>query len=247
MSDGYAGLAAYYSLLFPLNEQQRRFFEYLLGTGTVGSVLDVGCGTGEHLSWFSARRLRAWGLEPDEAMFREAQGRTWPGTAPTLAQAGVETLPGVIGRRVDLVLCLGNTLPHLRDREAVRQAVVRMSGALAPAGRLVVQTVNFDRILADRSATFPVIERTLPGGGRIAFFREYDVSGLPERIVFRTRLATPQGEQAGAWPLTPLRHDDLVQLLEEAGLRRVEQFGDYRRAPFTMDSPALIVVAQRGT
>lgn len=169
------GLAAYYSLLFPLNDRQREFFARLLAAGPVGSVLDVGCGTGEHLAFFSERGVRAHGLEPDEAMFEELQRRAWPGPVPTLARVGVEALPEAVGERVDLVLCLGNTLPHLADREAVRRAVRGMAAALAPRGRLVVQTVNFDRILAEGRAAFPVIERALPDGGRIAFFREYDL------------------------------------------------------------------------
>ena len=242
---GYGDLAAYYSLLFPLNERQREFFAHLCGTGPAASVLDVGCGTGEHLAWFSARGVRAWGLEPDEAMFRELQRRSWPGTVPTLAQAGVEALPGAFGGRADLVLCLGNTLPHLADREAVRQAVGRMAAALSPAGRLAVQTVNFDRVLAEGSATFPVIERELPEGGRLAFFREYDLGGLPERVLFKTRLVTPAGERRAAWPLAPLRRDELIGHLGGAGLAEVEEYGDYSRVPFTTGSPALILVARR--
>lgn len=240
---GYGELAASYSLLFPLNERQKEFFAELLAAEPVRSVLDVGCGTGEHLAWFSARGLHAYGLEPDEAMFRELRRRSWPGAVPALARAGVEALPGAFGVQVDLVLCLGNTLPHLKGREAVRQAVGRMAEALAPRGRLVVQTVNFDRVLEERSAAFPVIERTLPDGGRIAFHREYDLSELPERVLFKTRLLTPAGERLGAWPLVPLRRGELSGFLEEAGLADVSAFGDYSRVPFEAKSPALILLA----
>lgn len=245
MGTGYRDLATYYSLLFPLNDRQKGFFEYLVGTGPVASVADVGCGTGEQLSWFSARGLRAHGLEPDAAMFRELKARRWPGPAPTLVLAGVEALPGAVGEPVDLVLCLGNTLPHLSGTAAMRDAVRRLAETLSPRGRLVIQTVNFDRILAEGRASFPVIERTLPGGDRIAFHREYDLGALPESILFRTRLVTPAGERLAAWPLVPLRREILVQMQNEAGLPAVREFGDYDRTPFTGASPALILLAQR--
>ena len=246
METGYRDLAASYSLLFPLNDRQREFFEHLLGSGPAESVLDVGCGTGEHLAWFSARGLRACGLEPDESMFRELQRRRWPGPVPTLLQAGVEALPGACRAPADLILCLGNTLAHLPDREGAQGAVRRMAEALSPRGRLVVQTVNFDRVLEEGSASFPVIERTLPGGSRIAFFREYDLSALPEHILFKTRLVTPAGERRAAWPLVPLRRDELIRYFREAGLREICDYGDYSRVPYAKDSPALILLALRG-
>lgn len=242
---GYHDLAAHYSLLFPLNDRQRGFFNHLSASAAVTSVLDVGCGTGEHLAWFSERGIRAHGLEPDEAMFRELQRRSWPGAVPRLAQAGVESLPGILGERVDLVLCLGNTLSHLEDQEAVRQAVGLTAGALTPRGRLAVQTVNFDKVLAEAGSSFPVIERALADGGRISFHREYDLRGLPGQILFKTRLATPAGERCASWPLVPLRRDELVGFLRDAGLAEIEEYGDYSRVPFTTGSPALILVARR--
>jgi hypothetical protein len=119
-----------------------------------------------------------------------------------------------------------------------------MAGTLSPRGRLVIQTVNFDRVLAESRATFPVIERALPDGGRVAFFREYDLGGLPGRILFRTRLLTPGGEQRAQWPLLPLRSDEVVRFLREAGLPAVREFGDYDLRAFSESSPALIVVGQ---
>jgi len=241
---GYRDLAGYYSLLFPLNDRQSGFFEHLLQSGSVRSVLDVGCGTGEHLSWFSARGLRSCGLEPDESMFRELERRSWPGSMPTLVHGGVEALPGAIGGSFDLVLCLGNTLPHLPDRAAALQAVRGMAETLASRGRLAIQTVNYDRVLEEGRSAFPVIERVLPNGARVAFFREYDMGGLPERVLNRTRLVTPAGEQQAAWPLVPLRRDDAVGFLRETGLTEIQEFGDYDRNPFSRNSPALIVVGR---
>jgi SAM-dependent methyltransferase len=245
VAEEYRDLAEHYSLLFPLNDRQRGFFEHLVAAGPAGSVLDVGCGTGEHLSWFSARGLRGYGLEPDARMLHELERRRWPGAAPTLVQAGVEALPGALGAKVDLVLCLGNTLSHLPDRPAAQRAVRGMAEVLSPGGRLVVQCVNFDRILAEGRAAFPVIERTRPDGGRVSLFREYDVERLAERVIFRTRLVTPRGEQRTAWPLVPLRRDELALYFTRAGLTGVLEFGDYDRSPFTETSPALIVAGER--
>ena len=93
-----------------------------------------------------------------------------------------------------------------------------MAETLTQRGRIVLQTVNFDRVLDERRAAFPVIERVLPDGGRVAFFREYDWEALPGRLLFKTRLVTPVGEHRAAWPLLPLRREEVVRCVGDAGL-----------------------------
>ena len=106
--------------------------------------------------------------------------------------------------------------------------------------------MNFDRVLEEGGASFPVIERTLPDGGRVAFFREYDLAALPERVLFKTRLVTPAGERRAAWPLVPLRREELIRYFSDAGLREIRDHGDYSRVPYASDSPALILLARQG-
>lgn len=243
---GYRGLAGHYSLLFPLNDRQRGFFGSLLEGGRAESVLDVGSGTGEHLSWFSARGLAGFALEPDEGMVRRLREREWPGPAPAIIPGGMEELPAALGgRRVDLVLCLGNTLPHAPDLEAAAAVLKGMAACLAPGGRLVLQTVNYDRILREGRATFPPLVRELPGGGTVTFRREY-VFGRPDgRLLFRTALETPDGAVAAEWPLLPLVRDEIAAGLAAAGLSPEGEYGDYDLSWRLPDSPALILVARR--
>ena len=107
-----------------------------------------------------------------------------------------------------------------------------------------MQTVNYDGVLEEGRSAFPVIERALPDGGRVAFHREYELAGLPERVLNKTRLVTPAGEQRAQWPLVPLRRDEVLRFLREAGLSEIREFGDYDRSPFSTTSPALIVVGR---
>ncbi|MHB8834839.1 MAG: hypothetical protein ACYC9Y_03930 [Candidatus Methylomirabilia bacterium] len=182
-------------------------------------------------------------------MFGELEHRHWPGPPPTLVPGGMDVLPGAIGESVDsglgLGLGLGNTLPHLPDRAAVQRAVRGMAEMQTPRGRLILQTVNFDQVLDEGRAAFPVIERVLPDGGRIAFFREYDWVELPGRLLFKTLLVTPAGERRAAWPLLPLRREEVVRYVDDAGFSGIQVLGDHDRSPFSGASPALIVVGER--
>lgn len=85
-------------------------------------------------------------------------------------------------------------------------------------------------------------ERLLPDGGRVTFFREYDREALPGRLLFKTRLVTPVGEHQAAWPLLPLRREEVTRCVDDAGLGGIQVLGDYDCSPFSGTSPALIVV-----
>ncbi len=238
-------LARYYRVLFPLGPKQAAFFESLTAAGLPAAVMDVGAGAGEQLAWFAARGIPSVGLEPDPDLLAVIENRDWEGRRPVLAAAAMEDLPGHWAGSADLLLCLGNTLPHLPDRAALARALAGMRATLRPGGRLAVQTVNFDRVLADRRADFPVIRRELPGGGSIVLERSYDLSAIPGRVLFNLALTAGGETSAASWPLRPIRRDELVDALSAAGFAAVETFGDYDRSPFTDRSPALVAVARR--
>ncbi len=238
-------MARYYRVLFPLGPKQAAFFESLTATGLPAGVMDVGAGAGEQLAWFAARGIPSVGLEPDPGLMAVMQERNWEGTRPALASAAMEDLPGSWAGSVDLLLCLGNTLPHLHDLVALARVLAGMRATLRPGGRMAVQTVNFDRVLADGRADFPVIRRELPAGGSVVLERSYDLAAIPGRILFNLALTAGGGTSTASWPLRPIRRDELADALTAAGFAAVETFGDYDRSPFTDRSPALVAIARR--
>lgn len=237
-------MARHYRVLFPLGAKQAGFFDTLLAAGRPSRLMDVGAGAGEQLAWFAARGIPAIGLEPDPGLLRVLGERDWQGSTPELSGAVMEDLPGPWSASVDLLLCLGNTLPHVRDRASLSRALAGMRAALLPGGRLAIQMVNFDRILVE-GAEFPVLRRELPGGGQVELRRSYDLEALPGRALFTIELTAGGGTARSSWPLLPIRRDDLADRLSSAGFAGVETFGDYDRSPFTGRSPALVVTARR--
>ena len=96
-----------------------------------GTLLDVACGTGEHLL-----RLRGAfvveGLEkdPEMATLARAKGLTVHG-------GDMETFD--LGRRFDAVTCLFSSIGYMETPERLGRAVRRMAGHLSPGGVLVVE------------------------------------------------------------------------------------------------------------
>ena len=198
MGTGYCDLAASYSLLFPLNDRQREFFEHLLGSGWRNPCWTSG----------AARGSISRGFSPGAACLRPGTGRV------DVSRAAAETLarpcpdPPSGGRRgapgacppADLIRCLGNTLAHLPDRKGAQGAVRRMAEAFSkgtprrPDGELRPRPAGGQRILPGHRA-YPARwepHRFLPGI-------------RPERAAGAHPLQNPSGEpprgsRRAAWP-----------------------------------------------
>lgn len=117
-----------------------------------GVMLDVGCGSGQGMHWFSAIRP-AWkkvGIDLGADGLRAAQGSGLTG----LALATATSLP-LVTEAVDLVITL-DVLQHLPLRDGDRHALREMYRVLKPGGHLFIRTnvQSFPRVSADEDAVW---------------------------------------------------------------------------------------------
>jgi ubiquinone/menaquinone biosynthesis C-methylase UbiE len=101
-----------------------------------GRVLDVGCGTGEHLVRAQKAGLKAFGVEPAPAMLRVARQNV---PSAELKQGVATQLPYEDGE-FDLVVMV-EVLRYL-DRADTEKALSEARRVLKPGGRLFVTLVN---------------------------------------------------------------------------------------------------------
>jgi SAM-dependent methyltransferase len=93
-----------------------------------GTLLDVACGTGHHLSLL-AEHYRVEGVDLDPAMVEMTRARG--------LQADVANLLTLdLGRRFDVVTCLFSSIGYVSD---LPRAVDRLAAHVAPGGVLVVE------------------------------------------------------------------------------------------------------------
>lgn len=101
------------------------------------SVLDYGCGTGDHVTYpLACRGHRVLGVDFHDASVREAS-RRYQLPALSFRTAEIEDLLKQ-GERFDLVVC-SEVLEHLREPRPFLEAINRL---LAPGGGLIVTTPN---------------------------------------------------------------------------------------------------------
>lgn len=116
------------------------------------TVLDVGCGDGNHLFALAPRIGKGLGVDVSEGMIAVARERRavslWADRL-SFRVDDAETLASVADASVDVVTCIG-ALEHMLDQRAVLASIHRV---LRPGGRFVGLTLNGDYLwyrLADR-------------------------------------------------------------------------------------------------
>ena len=137
----------------------------------------------------------------------------------------------------DGVICIGNTLPHLPDEKSIEDFLSQCQKKLNKDGRLILQTVNYDKVLSTDDFSFPVIKKD-----DFSFKRRYEK--VNDHIYFTSILTVNEESTENTIPLYPITSQRLISLLTKAGFQSVQVYGNFKAEDFNRDSPALIVVAQ---
>jgi len=141
----------------------------------------------------------------------------------------------------DLISCIGNSLVHLDNQEEIRELINKSYGLLKQDGKLILQIVNYDRVLAKEIKSLPTITAT---DSIVELIRNYEFK--EGKVDFQTRLTTPRGEFENSVLLYPLKSDLLKELLLEAGFSRVKFYGDFNYSQYqSLDSFPLVIVADK--
>jgi glycine/sarcosine N-methyltransferase len=230
-------------------EREWPFLNRVLGDH--GRLLDLGCGTGEHSRFLAANGFEVVGIDSSPAMLAKA---TEPPIPPN-----VVFLPGDIADVVNLVagefdgaICLGNTLPHLTDRPALERLVAGLRVLLRRGAPLVLQVLNYDRILDQRQRFLPLTFRHDDGeDGETVFLRlmapraDGTVIFTPSTLRYRPdgdpplELVATRNVRLRGW-----RRRELEEVLGEGGFRDCTAYGTVGDVPYVPgESTDTVIVA----
>jgi SAM-dependent methyltransferase len=98
----------------------------------VQSILDVACGTGEHLRFLS--EYQAEGLDIDPAFIRLAKKKL----PQTDFRVGNMT-EFQLGMKFDVILCLFSSIGYLLDDESIKSALFCFKSHLEPSGAMFIE------------------------------------------------------------------------------------------------------------
>jgi SAM-dependent methyltransferase len=230
-------------------EREWPFLSRVLGKG--GRVLDLGSGTGEHSRFLASKGFEVVGIDSSPSMLAKAVDSPLP---PNLAfvEGDIAEVERLTSGAFDGAICLGNTLPHVRDRAGLMRLVTGLRARLRPGAALVLQVLNYDKVLDGGQRFLPLNFRKDEGEGDVVFLRlmtphadgtvvftpttlRYRPDGDPPVDVIATRNVLLKG-----W-----RRRELEDALEEGGFSRREVFGTVGDIPFDpASSPDTVIVAR---
>lgn len=141
---------------------------------------------------------------------------------------------------VDGIVCFGNTLVHLNSLNEIADFLKQSKKVLKPNRKLLLQIVNYDKILSKNITQLPLIENE-----EVIFERYYYYRKLENKIDFNTRLTVKAIQRIikNSIELLPLKKNELAYFFYEAGFNNCNYYGNFKQELYTIDSPALIIEA----
>ena len=210
------------------------------------SAVDTACGTGLHAIIFAQLGLDVAGADISEAMLQQARShaKELDVHIPWI-HSGMQVLSQKLaGRQFEAVFCLGNSLPHLLTQAELQAAFESFHQLLAPGGILVIQMLNYNRILKKQERIVGIHRQ-----GSTEFIRFYDF--LPERLRFNLLTVEWEGDtrvkhSLSSTELHPYQKQELEAMVEKFDDMIIESYGSMDFQSFDKSrSSNLVLVAKK--
>ncbi len=211
--DFYKLLSEFYDELFPVNPGEMDFL--ISRVEGARRVLDVGCGTGNKTVLFKDAAEMIFGADIDRNMLEKAREKHSAANVFYLERGLGDLGNEFEACSLDVVLCLGNVLPHLNSLARIQEALLEIYGIIRGGGRIIVQILNYDRIIKGGIEDLPVLE-----SGEVKFLRRNKWRG--DEMFFLTTLVLKGSgkEYSGSSPFYALPEKSLSKAFHLPGLRK---------------------------
>ena len=201
-------------------------------------LLDVGCGFGRHSFELARLGYRVVGIDPSPTMIDAARRRSHgmhPSPIFHVTRAEDFTSP----EPMDAALCLFTTLGQVEGDSDNRSLVFSTAQALLSGGHFFIEVPNRCWVVANLKTQ----ERFGDGERYTDVSRTYDPSVETLTEVFT--LVDPDGDRKYLLRYHLFDLDEISLLLDQAGFRVFTVYGGYGGAPFSSDSPLILVHARK--
>jgi ubiquinone/menaquinone biosynthesis C-methylase UbiE len=238
----YEALSGVYDIVFPMSEDTLQFLEKDLKPAS--EILDIACGTGNYSIALARAGHHVDAIDLDEKMIQQANEKAQNLDVHFIQGDMTKIKEQLLGSSYELIFCIGNSIVHLDKKDTISKLIQDIFDMLHEGGQMVIQTINYDRIIKYNIDHLPTIERKKEG---VTFVRKYFYRNDIGKVDFDTELKIHQGVETRKYhnsiPLLALQKDDLEAMVKKAGFQKAEFYGGFGNAPYTSDAYAMVVKA----
>lgn len=250
----YEDFAPVYDLDYGYRKEDIDFYA-ALAREQGAPVLELACGTGRLALALAREGFEVWGLDNSPAMlhiFAEKLKREAKALQKRVRLTLADMREFAFARRFPLVILAFRTFQHLETKDDQLRALRSARRHLAPSGVFVVSAYTIPmKELAYPDPMQIDMKRNNPSTGNEVIRRhrtERDCTRQLDRVTFIYEERLPDGTVERHVRKATMRfvfRSELELLLELAGLRALNVFGDYRGSRFSEGSRELIAVCER--
>ena len=239
----YESISTYYHHIFPLNLAQVAFVRQSFSETKHLELLDIGCGIGELSFELSRHFKKVDAIDLDESMIQRADQDFG-------AEAGnlnfnvlnmLEIEKSFGADAMDAIVCFGNSLVHLDGPDQLLNFFRQSRAVLKKHGKLLLQIINYDRIIDQNIHFLPTIEND-----EIKFVRNYRLHPDHRKLDFETILTIKETGKTveNTIQLYPVRKQDIIELLKKSGFDQIAFYGNFKRELLSGNSVPLVLEAK---
>lgn len=229
-------------------------------------VLDVGCGTGDHIIELAKRGFQAVGIDRSKAMIKEANKRKevlskQEQQRVQFFHGETEALLERLKATFDVALFMGNTISH--NPHNYQEVIKKAAQYLSEQGVMIFQITNFEKILKIQnrlvSFNFAKVEDGITR--EYAFLEFYDPPKKEDKTILKTFIILTFDGKRWRWSGTRnsfmayTTEEIIKKVLEKNGFSKISFYGSFFdgrkwdflfRKPFKpLESDWLNVIAKR--
>ncbi|MBN2425985.1 MAG: methyltransferase domain-containing protein [Calditrichaceae bacterium] len=187
------------------------------------SALDLACGSGVHTIALSRLGIETTGVDISREMIILAEKNAVKyGVNPHFVCSSFADIDKNLKQKFDAVLILGNSLPHVTNRDELQKIFINIKNALYDPGMLIVQLLNYSKILREKNRIISIQRED-----DHEFIRFYDF--LDELLQFNVLHVYSSDNkikhQLSSTLLYPWEETDLMEALISTGYSEINLYG----------------------
>ena len=227
----YESINKYYDSIFPLNEKQAKFVRDEFNDSN-SKLIEVGCANGKLTNALSEYNIM--GIDLEKSFIDTARSKYKNISFKRCNMLDIADLDS----NFDGIFTFGNTLVHL-STDDIKIFINKAYGILNRRGKLLIQILNYDYILKDKIEELPLIDNEV-----ITFTRRYSHG---DKFIFSTslKIKSEDSEVKNSIELTPIRKKELLDILEEAGFKKINLYSSFDKEEYSYRSLPLIISCEK--